>query len=261
VSGRVFEAAYASTYDLVYAEKDYERECDFVEEALNRFGDGRREAILDMGCGTGGHAIPLARRGYRVTGIDRSAAMIEIAKRKAAEGPMNVAWHVGDVRSTRVPGTFDAALLMFAVLGYQTSNADVLGTLRNARRHLRPGGVLVFDVWYGVPVLREGPSDRLKVVGDEGHEVIRAVSATLHTERNVVDVRIRTWDVNGQRVHARSDEVHAMRFFFPAELELCLSTCGFRAAVVCAFPDLDTPPDQRNWNLGCVAVAVGATPA
>src|SRR5438477_349480 len=56
----------------MYSGKDYEGECGLIVEAVQRFGLDPTRSILDLGCGTGGHAIPLARRGYEVVGVDRS---------------------------------------------------------------------------------------------------------------------------------------------------------------------------------------------
>src|SRR3972149_442231 len=77
----VFKKQYAEFYDYLYQDKDYERECDFIEAAFNKYGC-RVKTILDLGCGTGGHALILSRRGYHVVGVDRSREMIGIAKRK-----------------------------------------------------------------------------------------------------------------------------------------------------------------------------------
>src|SRR5207249_11212331 len=68
-------------YDLIYhALVNYEGDVDFLEEVFRRY-TVKPGTILDLGCGTGNHSVPLARRGYRVTGIDRSASMIAQAKR------------------------------------------------------------------------------------------------------------------------------------------------------------------------------------
>lgn len=253
MTGEVFREGYARSYDAIYAQKDYEGECDFVEETFRRHAHGAVRSILDLGCGTGNHAIPLARRGYRVTGVDRSPAMIEVARGKSAG--LDLEWVVADIRGVRLPGTYDAALLMFAVLSYQTDNADVCAVLETARRHLRPGGVLVFDVWYGPAVLQQHPGERVRVIEDGSGQIIRAVTPTLHTERDVVDVRIRLWRLRDGRVEETADEVHTTRFFFLPELAYLLAAAGFDLALSTGFPELDVPPDASTWNLGCVAVA------
>jgi len=57
---------YAEYYDLIYQDKDYEKEYDFIEEIFQNFSSNPVKTIFDGGCGTGGHAIPLAKRGYQI---------------------------------------------------------------------------------------------------------------------------------------------------------------------------------------------------
>src|SRR5437763_2517392 len=133
-----FGPEYASAYDSMYVDKDYERECDVVEEAFRRFADGPVRSVLDLGAGTGNHALPLARRGYEVAGVDLSDEMVEIARGKARDAGVEVGFQQGDLRSVALARRFDAVLLMFAVLGYQRTNADVRAAFENARPHPRP---------------------------------------------------------------------------------------------------------------------------
>ena len=63
---QVFGSVYAGAYDLFYGEKNYDAECDLIEALWREYGDGGTASILDLGCGTGSHAIRLARRGHRV---------------------------------------------------------------------------------------------------------------------------------------------------------------------------------------------------
>jgi SAM-dependent methyltransferase len=253
----VFAGVYARTYDAMYAGKDYDLECDLLEKAFQRHAqDGTVRSVLDIACGTGGHSLRLARRGYDVAGVDGSAEMIALARRKASEQGVTPTFEVGDMRDVALGRTFDAVLIMFAGLGYLTRNADVESALTSARRHLRPGGVLFLDVWYGPAVLRQGPLERIRVVEDGDRQVIRASVPTLHAERNVMDVRVRIWEIVGSRVAGTSDEVHSVRFFFVPELEGHLRSAGLEPRAVFEFPDLDQPPRETTSAVGCVAVAV-----
>ena len=252
-----FGDVYARTYDTVYAAKDYAAECDCIEEAFRRHGDaGAFRSVLDLGCGTGGHSLLLARRGYQVTGVDASTHMVALAERKAAELGAPATFVAGDMRRVDLGRSFDAVLIMFASLGYQTETAEVEAALGNARRHLRPGGVLLADVWYGPTVLRQGPLERIRVLDGPDRQVIRASVPTLRPDRNVMDVRIRVWEIVGSRVTGTADEVHGMRFFFPPELEDLLRAADLEPRAFFEFPDLDQPLREATWNLGCVAVAV-----
>ena len=75
----VFED-YSKFYDTFYKDKDYSEECDFIESVFQRYSGRPVKTILDLGCGTGGHTIPLAERGYLLTGVDLSAWMLKEAK-------------------------------------------------------------------------------------------------------------------------------------------------------------------------------------
>ena len=115
MSTKIFDA-YAAYYDMIYRDKDYIGESRYVEKALKRRGvDGPR--LLELGCGTGRHAVCLARAGYRIHGIDLSAHMVQQAN---AQMPKDLAdrlvFEQGDVRSARLPGhlgSFDAVIALF----------------------------------------------------------------------------------------------------------------------------------------------------
>lgn len=240
----------------MYATKDYSRECDTVEGALRRYGDGgpyRR--ILDLGCGTGNHAIPLVRRGYEVTGVDLSADMVALAREKAVAASGAATFEVGDLRTVDLGRTFDAVLILFAVLGYLVADEDIRAGLRTARRHLRPGGLLVLDVWNAATVHAEGVRDRISVVESSGRQVIKASLRTLDPTGSHVNVRVRAWQIEGTAVVATADEAHRMRPFARFELERFLRECGFQPRTFFAFPDLDAPLQNRAFDIGAVAQA------
>ncbi len=254
----VFGSAYADAYDHLYSDKDYEQECDLIDQLLRTYGDRSVKNLLDLGCGTGNHALPLARRGYRVLGIDRSDEMLDSARKKAASESMDgsLDYYRGDLRDFSLNEIFDASLMMFAVLGYQLENRDVSAALRVARQHLRPGGILIFDVWYGPAVLEQGPSDRLKTIMTEKGRILRLASGQLDVQRHLCQVRYHLWRLEGDRLTGESEEKHSMRFFFPLELDLFLECSGFARIRLGAFPDFDRDPDEKTWNVLCLARAV-----
>jgi SAM-dependent methyltransferase len=259
----VFGSRYAGQYDLLYSDKDYEAECDLLQEVFQRHAGAPVQDVLDLGCGTGNHALPLARRGYRVTGVDRSPEMLAHADRKAARDADALrdgapVFRCGDARNLDLGQQFDAVLMMFAVLGYQLANEDVLAALRTVRRHLQPGGLFVCDVWYGPAVLSIRPGDRVKEIPTAGGKLVRAAEGTLDTYRHLCRVRYRVSQVGVEQAPEASEEIHWMRFFFPQELALFMSQCDLQLVEMRAFDDPERPPDETSWNALAVARAGGA---
>jgi len=247
-----FGSTYAGIYDALYQDKDYGQECDVVEDVFATYGERPVRTILDLGCGTGGHAVPLAQRGYEVVGVDRSEAMLAQARQRAVP-VAGVAFQAGDLRELDLGRRFDSVLMMFAVLGYQLGNRDVLAALATARRHLQDGGLLVFDVWYGPAVLVERPSQRVKLLRVPDGQVLRVASGSLDARYHACQVEYHVWRMEQQRVVAETRERHTMRFFFPLEIELLLEQTGLELVRLGAFPRLDREPDESTWNVCVVA--------
>ena len=251
MKSRTFGETYAAAYDHLYSQKDYAVECDLVETCFDRFLAARPESLLDLGCGTGGHARLLASRGYRVTAVDQSPEMLEIAQAKATS-PDAVRWICADIGAMDLGETFDAALLMFAVIGYFTTDEDVIRAFANIRRHLRDGGLLCFDFWYGPAVLAIGPSDRTSTLSTPEGPLTRRSTSTLFTEQKTCHVRYEM-QCPTQPTDA---EVHVVRYFSADDIRSSLQAAGFELLSLTAFPSLDQPLDESTWNAFCVARAI-----
>ena len=260
MKNQVFGKEYADQYDTFYYDKDYEAECDLIEETFRRYAGKPVKSILDLGCGTGNHTIPLARRGYQVTGVDRSSEMVEHAKAKlqsqTSPCQLQLQFLEGDVRSLELDQQFDAVLMMFAVLGYQLTNDDVSDTLRTIRRHLKSAGVFVFDVWYGPAVLAIRPGDKIREIPTADGKVIRMASGELNVRHHLCEVNYRLLQITGDRVVSNSNETHRMRYFFPMEIEQMLSYNEMKLENLTAFPDLEKPADETTWNVLGIGMAV-----
>src|SRR5438105_5368700 len=254
----VFGPEYADAYDYLYKDKNYTEECRLIDSLLQSYGNGTVRSVLDLGCGTGNHVLPLAEKGYKLVGVDRSARMLDAARQKLSNQRLSgqTVFYEGDIRSFRVEQSFDASLMMFAVLGYQLENRDVLAALRTARRHVESGGILIFDVWYGPAVLREGPSDRVKLIATEEGQILRLASGQVDVQHQLCKVSYHLWRMEGDRLRGETEETHLMRFFFPLELNLFLECSGFAPIRLGAFPEFDRDPDTTTWNVCGVARAV-----
>lgn len=220
---------YSAYYDLLYADKDYEAEADYVVGQLRAAMPSAR-TILELGSGTGRHGRLLAKRGFDVHGVERSADMVEISDAAGPQsGPCQFTCQVGDICDLSLGRRFDAVISLFHVISYQTSNEALQGAFRTAADHLKPGGVFLFDVWHGPAVLTERPSRRVREVAGDGIRVKRTASPTLDTNRSTVEV---VFDMECENLSAGGtscfSETHLMRYLFSTEIDFLSETCGLR---------------------------------
>jgi SAM-dependent methyltransferase len=136
----------ARIYDLiVYGRTEVETEgaeWDFLKAALDA---GSACDVLDVGCGTGRHLAPLARAGFRVTGLDISQGMIDECRRRTVQHGLDVALLCGDIMHLERNACYDAVLAMDSVICYLPDADAIVTALTGMRRALRPGGLLVLD--------------------------------------------------------------------------------------------------------------------
>ncbi|MDX2111626.1 MAG: class I SAM-dependent methyltransferase [Verrucomicrobiota bacterium] len=252
----VFED-YATIYQAFYRDKDYASEAAYVLDTLRQCGLAGH-SLLELGCGQGGHALPFARLGCTITGVDRSAGMIaranEVSKSLSAEAAGAMLCMEGDARTVRLCCTFDAVVSLFHVISYMPGNEDVLAMLATARAHLQPGGLFAFDYWSGPAVLQDPPVIRIRSVEHEGATVTRLASPTLRPAENRVDVHY-TFTVEQGILRHSFEEVHAMRYFFVPEWPHFARQSGFEVIANCEWlsPMSELP---RSWNAYCILRAV-----
>lgn len=245
---------YARYYNLLYADKDYSRETNFVLECFSGAGC-RFFSLLDLGCGTGRHALCMAGHGKAVTGVDVSQTMLEMGRKgmrdTVARQPLPAPLPellLGDARTLRLGRAFDAVTSLFHVMSYQNSEAEALALLATAHEHLQRGGMFLFDFWYGPGVLSEPPTARDRVMEDETTRVERHAQPVHRINDNVVEVQytMRLQDKKTGR-WSRLEEVHAMRYWFMPELRYLASLAGFTVMGEGAW--LSTAqPDASTWN-------------
>lgn len=133
-------------YELVYSQRD-EREAERVVDLIERLVQpALGSEILDVGCGRGRHARALARRGYRVTGIDVAERALQVAQQRAAsESPWHIRFVRHDMREPFCQACFDGAVNLFTTFGFFEDEADHLRALQAIAIALHPGGWLVQD--------------------------------------------------------------------------------------------------------------------
>jgi SAM-dependent methyltransferase len=243
--------AYADYYDLLYRDKDYAGEAAYVHGLIQHHGPGTVE-VLELGCGTGSHAAQLAGYGYRITGVDRSEAMVRQARSRCADNePVPPEFVVGDLRDFRAGKAFDVVLALFHVMSYQTGNADLQAAMTTAAAHLRPGGLFIFDCWYGPGVLNDPPETRVRRLCGEGMTMTRIAEPDHRPNENRVDVHYEVI-VEGPQGLDHIREIHAMRYLFAPEVDLLLESAGLRRLALVDWLG-DGLPGLMSWNACFIA--------
>jgi SAM-dependent methyltransferase len=237
-------AHYAAYYNLLYQDKDYAGEADYLASLIARHAP-QAHTLLNLGCGTGRHDALLAQSGYRVTGVDLSEEMLKVARQQPEQG---LEYYHGDAREIRLDQTFDVVTALFHVMSYQTSNEDLLAVLATAAAHLKPGGLLVFDCWYGPGVLSDPPATRIKRMRNDDVSIVRLAESAVDPNENIVtvDYEILVQNLRDSSFH-RLREKHRMRYLFAPEVSLLAKLGGFEVKSYETWLDAG-PPKLKTWN-------------
>jgi SAM-dependent methyltransferase len=195
-------------------------EVDFIEDSL---GVAKGGTMLDLGCGTGRHAIELSRRGYSVVGFDLSLALLARAGEEAQERNQKINFVQGDMREMTFDEAFDGIYCWGSTFGFfeEEKNAHVATRVHKALRH---GGQFLLDVSSRDFVIKQAPS--LAWFEGEGCVCMDEMAVDWITSRMRVKRTMMLDD-------GRSKEIeYSMRIYSLHELGKLLHECGFRVAEV-----------------------------
>ena len=240
----VFDS-YAAYYDLLYQDKNYQKEAQYICGLLDDSGI-RSGEILELGSGTGKHAEEFAKMGFCVHGIDLSQKMIHEANHRNNNQKDKLFFEVGDVRDFKAGKKFDAVISLFHVISYQIKNEDIQKMFKTAAKHLKQNGVFIFDFWYGPGVLTDPPAVRQKRLENKDIKVLRIAEPVMYPNENVVDVNycVHIKQKESGKV-TKLKETHKMRYFFIPEI-LKFSSTWFTLKTNFAWMK-DSTPDFNDW--------------
>jgi SAM-dependent methyltransferase len=210
-----FGERVAASYDESSAEMF---EPDVLDATVDLLAElARGGSALELGIGTGRVALPLARRGVPVHGIDMSRAMVARLRGKPGGDAIRVT--IGDFSTTRVEGTFSVAYLVFNTIMNLTTQEAQVACFRNVAAHLEPGGCFVIEV--GIPDLRRLPP---------GETVVPWRVGPAGCAWDVYDVATQALSSNYVLVTDGRAEYRSIpfRYVWPAELDLMARLAGLR---------------------------------
>jgi len=227
----IYDRFSATYYDDLYPSYDYRGECDYLEDVFDRFLPSPPKRILDVGCGTGSHALILGRRGFEVTGVDTSLNQIERAKKKAKDNNLTekLRFIQADMRDFVLDERFDVAISLFGSFGYLINDDDVRKALQNIRVHLADAGLLIFEFWNigGVkPEASSGGYRSWDKSNTEKRTIIRLAETRFIAEKCSLRIDF-DFVVLENNTQTTFKETHFIRVYSPAEIRTWLEQTGF----------------------------------
>ncbi|MFG0330875.1 MAG: class I SAM-dependent methyltransferase [Phycisphaerales bacterium] len=225
---------------IMFTERRWTQTVDEIDGLVVLLGLQPRLTVLDLACGPGRHSIELTRRGYRVTGVDRTAQYLAEARSAAADAGVEVEFVEADMREFIRPAGFDLVVNMYTSFGYFRDAGDDQLVLKNIFTSLRPGGRIVLDLKGKEVVAREFRSRDWREL-DDGSLLLEERTI----EKDWSWIRNRWMRLHGTE---RDEFTIEHRLYSAAELQILLGVVGFRG-VECFGSFRGDPYDERADRL------------
>jgi len=217
---------FARYYDIMYQRYNYDQECDFLINMFQRYYEGKAERILDLGCGTGSHDVILARKGFKVVGIDSSTTMIELAREKARNSGLKIEFIVQDMQELQLSNGFDCAICMFGGFGYLLSDEDLKSLFKGLRNVIKPNGLFLFEFW-NIDGLKPSPYRSWDKRERKDIRVYRLSESNYDANEAVLDIRFAFVVLEQERLIDEFEDLHRIRIYSLNEMKSILRNEGF----------------------------------
>ena len=213
----------AFLYDELMSGVPYREWASYLKRILKHYNH-RPTTVLDLCCGTGTVSFLLAREGYQVSGVDVSAAMIELAARKAQAAGIRADFHAQDASCLRLGKKFDLVFSLFDSLNYILESAALQQAFYRVSEHLNPSGLFIFDM-----------NTELALAGrlfDQSNLSARA--PVNYSWRSTYDPDSQICSINMDFIYRQAGAekrisiVHYQRAYDPADVEQMLTTAGLQ---------------------------------
>lgn len=213
----------AKYYDTFYSSKKYEDEVKLIQSVIRKYKiKGKR--ILEVGCGTGSHTVILKRKGFSIVGLDLNREMLEIARKKVK----GVKFVQGNMQNFNLKKEFDIVLCLFSTIHYNTTYAQLEKTLRNFYKHLRKGGLLIFDMGFNKERLK--PGYFTAQTAEEDSISIARVGKTIKTSNTQGKIIFAYVLLKGDKPKFFND-IHKIGIFETLKVKKLIQDMGFRVHI------------------------------
>lgn len=240
---------FAEVYDSLMSDVNYERWADLYVALMNAFGV-RGGKVCECACGTGNLTLPLSRRGFVMTGVDLSQDMLWIAAQKARAAGLAIPFVRQDMRQLRLHRPMDAILATCDGVNYLLTDEDAEEFFCAARRALRPGGGLFFDV--STPYkLATALGDRL--ICEDRPDITYLWQNHFSEKTQTVDMHLCLFVKQPDGSYRRIDEEQKQRAHTIESLTHLLHRAGFDRVLVYGNSSLEPPRErEQRWHFAAL---------
>jgi ubiquinone/menaquinone biosynthesis C-methylase UbiE len=216
----------APFYDLIVP-RDINGICDSFEQFLVKHS--RNEEILDLGCGTGRFAIALAKRGFKVTGLDTTEEMLKIAEQNTKKAKINIKYIKSDMRNFRLKKKI-RFIWARGSIGDLTKIEDIKKALVNIRRNLSRNGLFIFDVRDYVDYLKKNPEGfacDTRTYKKKGIKIVFDFKSVLNKKTKIASIKDTVMIETPNNIK-KSGGHHQFRYYTRADLKNLLTRTGYK---------------------------------
>jgi len=223
--------------------RDIRNDISFIRSYLT---NSEQQSILDLGCGTGEHLEALRKFGFKVSGLDSSAEMLNIAKRRY---PSGINFIHKDFGHFDFYNEFDSVICLFGSMDYLLNDKDVDTLFWNSWRAMKPGGFGIFEVWHSTPVkkIKNKPLTHISQT-KHGNTIIereRGFDLINDAKRTIVKVNY-LYKIHSKEESKTCNDIHVMRAFTLEEISAFIKSNGFIIKNVFASSSKDIFSENSN---------------
>lgn len=245
-----FSENYSKYYDLIYSKKNYKKETHLIENILKKYAL-KNNKLLDMGCGTGKYSDLLTRKGFEVTGIDKSYHMIKIAKRNFYKNK-KVKFLNSNLLKFNTKKKFDIISALFHILSYQINEKKINNFFKNSQKLLVKNGILIFDFWFLPGVINLKQPNKFREIKKKSLKILRTTSSRWLKNINRIDDLHEMYIFKNKKLILNFSETHKMRYFDLKFIKKKLTIHKFKF-LKCI--DIDTGRFPTNNSWGALVIA------
>ena len=240
----------ARFYDKIWGKRDYDADVKFLADFFRKY---HCRSVIDIGCGTGNHALRLSKMDYQVTGVDVSSTMLEIAKAKDKEA--KIKFIKGDMKKLEkvVPKgqRFDAAICLGQVFSHLMTNKDVQALLNELHKILKQNGLFVFSA-RNAKKINEECLNKLRLDHMINEEKLQLLVLTYNT-RDLQDSNIIVWNPiylikQNSKVDLQIKE-HKLRWFEFSTLKKIITENGFKIVAIYSGPMKEKFKEEEHTDM------------